>query len=148
MSKKNLYLFGGIALLGGAAYLAFKKGVFGKKVVTPEDMKAKQVEDAKQAAAIAAGTEAKKAATSITNPDSMKAKISYIQSWLGVSPDGIVGPNTLKALAAKYPQVMSWNDSTLSSLYDKLKSYNNGTTDSMLNWTGSSNTGVYYKNSF
>ncbi len=147
MNKKNLYLIGGLALLGGTAYFAWKKGVF-SKAVTPDEIKAKQLEEAKAAAAIAAGNAAKAAATSISNPDSMKAKIAYIQSWLGVNPDGIIGPNTLKALAAKYPQVLSWNDATLSSLYEKIKSYRAGTTDSMLNWTGSANTGVYYPNSF
>ena len=135
MQKKTIYLLTGLGLLAGAAVYAYKKGIFSKKPVTDADIKNAQKDSSISNGLIAVANQVKDSSISIANPSSLKAKISVIQQWLGVSPDGILGPVTLKALNAKYPLVTQWNDTNISSLYDKLIAYQKGNTDSMLNWT-------------
>ena len=109
--NKNLII--GAALLGGGAYYAYKKGLFGGKKETPEEaIKQNQevidkiaAEEAKKAAAAAAAVKAAnavKAATTIINPNSYAGKVSFIQSSLGVAVDGDAGSQTNKAFAAIY----------------------------------------------
>ena len=103
MKKNNLLYIGGALLLGGA-YLAFKKGVF-KKPVTPADIKDEQkAKDEANALKIIAD-KAKANTITIANPNSYKANVAVMQKALGIAPDGIVGPQTLKAVQAKYPNV-------------------------------------------
>lgn len=111
--KLNNNLIIGAALLGGGAYYAFKKGLFGKKTETPSEA-IKQNQDvidkvaAEQAAAakkVAATSTAKKiitAANAITNANSYKGKVAYIQNDLGVAVDGVAGNQTNMAYNAKY----------------------------------------------
>ena len=104
MKKNNLLYIGGALLLGGA-YLAFKKGVFTKKPVTPSDIKDEQkAKDEANALKIIAD-KAKASTITIANPNSYKANVAVMQKALGITPDGIVGPQTLKAVQAKYPNV-------------------------------------------
>ena len=111
--KLNNNLIIGAALLGGGAYYAFKKGLFGKKTETPsEAIKQNQdvidkvaAEGAKKASVAAAASTAKKiitAANAITNSNSYKGKVAYIQSDLGVAVDGVAGNQTNMAYNAKY----------------------------------------------
>lgn len=103
MKKNTLYLAGGALLLGGA-YLAYKKGMF-KKAVTPADIKQAQAAQAETDALKIIANKAKASTTTIANPNSYKAQVAVMQRALGVAPDGIVGPQTLKAVQSKYPNV-------------------------------------------
>ena len=112
--KLNTNLIIGAALLGGGAYYAYKKGLFGKgKGESPEKaiQQNQEVIDkiaAEQAAAAAAAAAAAKAATAIkqattiSNPKSYEGKVAYIQTNLGVAGDGKAGSQTNKAFAAIY----------------------------------------------
>jgi len=112
--KLNTNLLIGAALLGGGAYYAYKKGLFGKgKGETPNEViKENQevidkvaAEEAKKAAAAAAAVKAAasvKKATTIINPNSYAGKVSFIQSSLGIAVDGDAGSQTNKAFAAVY----------------------------------------------
>jgi hypothetical protein len=112
--KLNTNLIIGAALLGGGAYYAYKKGLFGKgKVETPNEViKQNQevidkvaAEEAQRAAAASAAAKAAtaiKQATTISNPKSYEGKVAYIQTNLGVAVDGKAGSQTNKAFAAIY----------------------------------------------
>jgi hypothetical protein len=105
MAKNNNLIYIGGALLIGGAYLAYKKGVFGKKPVTPADIKDEQRAQAEADALKIIADKAKASTTTIANPNSYKANVAVMQKALGITPDGIVGPQTLKAVQAKYPNV-------------------------------------------
>jgi hypothetical protein len=115
--KLNNNLIIGAALLGGGAYYAFKKGLFGKKTETPNEA-IKQNQDvinkvaAEQAAAAAAAAAVVKTrnevrqASTIINTNSYAGKVSYIQQKLGIAVDGNPGTSansqTNKNYAAVY----------------------------------------------
>jgi len=111
--KLNNNLIIGAALLGGGAYYAFKKGLFGKKTETPNEaikqnqdvinkVAAEQAAAAKKVATTAAVKKAVTAASTIINANSYKGKVAYIQSDLGVAVDGVAGNQTNMAYNAKY----------------------------------------------
>jgi hypothetical protein len=111
--KLNTNLIIGAALLGGGAYYAFKKGLFGKKKETPSEaikqnqdvidkVAAEQAAAAKKVATAAAVKKAVTAASTIVNANSYKGKVAYIQSDLGVAVDGVAGNQTNMAYNAKY----------------------------------------------
>jgi len=111
--KLNNNLIIGAALLGGGAYYAFKKGLFGKKKETPSEaikqnqdvinkVAAEQAAAAKKVATAAAVKKAVTAASTIINANSYKGKVAYIQSDLGVAVDGVAGNQTNMAYNAKY----------------------------------------------
>jgi len=115
--KLNNNLLIGAALVGGGAYYAYKKGLFGKifkskSGVTPADLKSPAATDA---AIKTEQTAVKKAATNAANfakvvnkaeaiytLSSYKGKVAFIQSDLGVAVDGIAGKQTNMAYNAKY----------------------------------------------
>lgn len=111
--KLNNNLIIGAALLGGGAYYAFKKGLFGKKTETPSEaikqnqdvidkVASEQAAAAKKVATAAAVKKAVTAASTIINANSYKGKVAYIQSDLGVAVDGVAGNQTNMAYNAKY----------------------------------------------
>jgi len=111
--KLNTNLILGAALVGGGAYYAFKKGLFGKKTETPNEaikqnqdvinkVAAEQAAAAKKVATTAAVKKAVTAASTIINANSYKGKVAYIQSDLGVAVDGVAGNQTNMAYNAKY----------------------------------------------
>lgn len=112
--KLNNNLLIGAALVGGGAYYAYKKGFFGKgKKESPEkvidenqqviDKVAKEQTAVKTASTTASNvTKIVTALNSITNANSYKGKVAYIQSDLGVAVDGVAGDQTNKAYNAKY----------------------------------------------
>lgn len=104
MKKNNLLYIGGALLLGGV-YYAFTKGIIGKKKITPTDIKDEQKAQAEADALKIIYNKAKASTTTIANPNSYKSQIAVMQTALGVKPDGIAGPQTLKALQEKYPNV-------------------------------------------
>ena len=97
--KLNTNLIIGAALIGGGAYYAYKKGLFGGKKETAEDV-IKQNQDvidkiaseqAQKKASAATAVKASntiKQATTIINPNSYAGKVSFIQSSLGIAVDG------------------------------------------------------------
>jgi hypothetical protein len=100
----------GIALgLAGVGFIAYKKGVFKnihvEKFLTPLGLKSKMSEQEIANAQKAEARQVAASTTAIQNPNSLKALIAIIQLDLAVSPDGIIGKNTIAALRAKYPNV-------------------------------------------
>jgi hypothetical protein len=113
--NKNYYTIIGAALIGGGAYYAYKQGWFGKskpkskeadkvideiakeKVIAKDELNAAaKVVVAQKAAQVIADV------NSITNPNSFKGKVAYIQNDLGVAVDGVAGNQTNSAYNAKY----------------------------------------------
>lgn len=103
MKTKNLII--GALLLGGASYLAIKKGLFKKKSVTNADIKNAQDNQDIANQLLAESNKAKASTISIQNPTSDKAKIGKIQSYLGVAIDGILGPQTYNAIINRLPNL-------------------------------------------
>ena len=118
MDKNTQYLIGAAAI-GGGLFLAYKKGAFdkilkgGKKpLITPSETQTTQetniaVKEAQQQAATNVAEQAIantiiQKANSITNPNSLAGKISYIQREIGVSSDGIAGAQTNGAFDRVY----------------------------------------------
>lgn len=111
--KLNTNLLIGAALLGGGAYYAYKKGLFGGKKETPDEVikdnqkvlddiaKEQEAEQKAKTTATKVAT-AVKQATTIINPNSYAGKIAFIQSNLGVAVDGIAGKQTNLALDGVY----------------------------------------------
>ena len=114
--KINTNLIIGAALLGGGAYYAYAKGWFGKKrppIGSPDKaiaqsqetldrIAAEQAAATKKAAVTSAAKKIVTAASAITNANSYKGKVAYIQSDLGVAVDGVAGNQTNMAYNAKY----------------------------------------------
>ena len=102
-TTRNLII--GAVLLGGASYLAIKKGLFKKKSVTNADIKdAQQNADLKNQL-LADINKAKLSTESLQNPTSTKSKIAKMQSYLGVAIDGILGQQTYDAIISKLPNL-------------------------------------------
>ena len=103
MKTRNLII--GAVLLGGASYLAIKKGLFKKKSVSNSDIKNAQENQDIANQLLAESNKAKASTISIQNPTSDKAKIGKIQAYLGVAIDGILGPQTYNAIISKLPNL-------------------------------------------
>jgi hypothetical protein len=131
MKNKNLLI--GAALLGTAGVIYLSKVIKTKnKVITDTDIKAKQ--DA-EANALKLEEERKKAYeqyTSLENKNSYKSKVSVVQQYLGVNPDGIVGQNTINALKSKFPQFPYISETNVDAIILAIDSLNK-TTNSMTN---------------
>lgn len=108
MAKKDntLPIVIGAAVLGGGAYYAYKKGLFGKKGSSA--VAAQNAADASlnNLQAAADTTQAAQSYNPLTNPNSYEGKVAFIQSDIGTTPDGNPGrseaSNTNKAFKAKY----------------------------------------------
>lgn len=108
MAKKDntLPIVIGAAVLGGGAYYAYKKGLFGKKGSAA--VAAQNAADASlnNLQAAADNTQAAQAYNPLTNPNSYEGKVAFIQSDIGTTPDGNPGRSeasaTNKAFKAKY----------------------------------------------
>ena len=98
----------GLALIvAGGLFVAYKKGIFTSIIqkITPKDISTKQADEQIKNQLVADAKAKAASTTNIEDPNSTKARIATIQMDLGTTPDGIVGPNTLMALKAKYPLV-------------------------------------------
>ena len=137
--KLNNNLIIGAALLGGGAYYAFKKGLFGKKTETPSEA-IKQNQDvinkvaAEQAAAAAAAAAVVKTrnevrqASTIINTNSYAGKVSYIQQKLGIAVDGNPGTSANSQTNKNYAAVYGLDKGIISTTnidYYKSKVDNN-----------------------
>jgi hypothetical protein len=119
--KLNNNLIIGAALLGGGAYYAFKKGLFGKRppirksseeVIKENQAAIDAISAEQEAARIAAANAAKIAAaarkaSSLDNPNSYAGKVGFIQSDIGCglidgNPGTKAGSETNLKYAAKY----------------------------------------------
>jgi hypothetical protein len=76
------------AAVGGAAFLAYKKGLFSK-------LFAKASPEPKNDGPRVPGNP-------LNDPFSFQSKVAKIQNYLGAAIDGIPGPQTNRLLAAKY----------------------------------------------
>lgn len=116
-NKNNLYLVGGALLLGGGAYIAYKKGLFGAKkveeVVTKKDVVEAQKEKEVEEGLIIEAKKQKAKSIDISNPNSFAGKVAIVQGKLGVAIDGKVGAQTRKALTAKFPSVTDLTETNI-----------------------------------
>ena len=128
--NNNVLLIGGAAVAAGA-YMIYKKSKENKEKFSDElDAAKKAASDAelKAAAAKQAAINAKKESlNSLENPNSYASKVAKIQLYLGVTPDGKVGPNTIKALltmmSSKFDTINSSNvDAILTEINARRKS--------------------------
>ncbi len=127
--KLNTNLIIGAALLGGGAYYAFKKGLFGKRppigksseeVIKENQAAIDQVavdQAKKQALANVAIKTAQtiQQANSITNPKSFKGKVAYIQKELGIAVDGDAGRNADSQTNKTYNSVYGLDKGLIST---------------------------------
>ena len=120
MKLNNNVLLIGTAAIAAGAYMIYKKSKEAKKELSSELDAAKKAEAdalAKAAAAKAAQVAAAKAAAnSLENPNSYASKVAKIQLYLGVASDGKVGPNTNKALVAKFPKYSTITSSNVDAI--------------------------------
>lgn len=136
MKTKNLII--GALLLGGASYLAIKKGLFKKKkVVTDTDIKDAQLTTDIVNQLVAEQNKAQESSVAIEYPKSDKAKIAKIQLALGIASDGIFGNQTLMAVRNKINELIKlYGGSTLAnSLYSL----------SLSEWQSSTNINTLYQ---
>lgn len=126
--KLNTNLIIGAALLGGGAYYAFKKGLFGKK--SPKETPQEAIKQNQAAIDQVAVDQAKKQAlanvaiktaqtiqqaNSITNPKSFKGKVAYIQKELGIAVDGDAGRNADSQTNKTYNSVYGLDKGLIST---------------------------------
>jgi hypothetical protein len=121
MKNKNILIGVTLAAAAGIAYFVSKVKKQ-KELITDTEIKAKQ--DAEKAAAdlAKAVAKAKVDAASIANRNSFAAKVSTIQQYLGVNPDGAVGPNTNMALTKKFPKYSTITTSNVDSIITDIDS--------------------------
>lgn len=98
MKTRNIII--AVALAGAGAYFAVKKGLFKKK-----DIKNAQTDADIKNQLLWQEQKRKLDSISLENPNSDKAKIARIQSYLGVAIDGILGPQTYNAIVNKIPSL-------------------------------------------
>lgn len=117
MKTRNIII--AVALAGAGAYFAVKKGLFKKKGVSISD--AQNDADIKNQL-LWQEQKRKLDSISLENPNSDKAKIARIQSYLGVAIDGILGPQTYNAIVAKIPSLSGVSiaelNQEISTLYE------------------------------
>ena len=118
-SNKTRNIIIAVALAGAGAYFAVKKGLFKKKSVSISD--AQNDADVKNQL-LWQEQKRKLDSISLENPNSDKAKIARIQSYLGVAIDGILGQQTYNAIVAKIPSLSGVSiaelNAEISTLYE------------------------------
>lgn len=103
--KKNTTLILSTVLVGAGAFLIYNRNrKQDEKETTEAGIKAKQEADALAAAKAEEERKAREKANSLENPNSFVSKVAKIQLYLGVSPIGVVGPQTKMALSKKFPK--------------------------------------------
>ena len=127
--KLNNNLIIGAALLGGGAYYAFKKGLFGKRppirksseeVIKENQAAIDAISAEQEAARIAAANAARIAAaarqaSTITNPNSYAGKVSHIQQKLGIAVDGNPGTSANSQTNKNYAAVYGLDKGIISA---------------------------------
>lgn len=114
--NNNILLISGIALAGAGAYFLYKKK---EKTLTSEnDILQNQLEEQKADALKIIANNKKKASVSLQNKNSVKSKIAVIQASIGVTPDGIVGPQTLTQLKTYFPMLVNLTNANIDRIYN------------------------------
>ena len=127
--KLNNNLIIGAALLGGGAYYAFKKGLFGKRppirksseeVIKENQAAIDAISAEQEAARIAAANAARIAAaarqaSSLDNPNSYAGKVSHIQQKLGIAVDGNPGTSANSQTNKNYAAVYGLDKGIIST---------------------------------
>jgi LPXTG-motif cell wall-anchored protein len=113
--NKNYLLIGGLALLGTGAYFIYKKNK--ESEVSNEDILAKQKEAQEKNALIIIAEQKHQASIDLQNKNSKKSKIAVIQKAIGVTPDGILGPQTLNKLKQFFPLLVNLTDANLERIF-------------------------------
>jgi peptidoglycan hydrolase-like protein with peptidoglycan-binding domain len=115
MKTRNIII--AVALAGAGAYYAVKKGLFKKK-----DINTAQTDADIKNQLLWQEQKRKLDSISLENPNSDKAKIARIQSYLGVAIDGILGPQTYNAIVNKIPSLSGVSiaelNQEISTLYE------------------------------
>jgi hypothetical protein len=114
--KKNYTLILSTVLVGAGAFLIYNRSRKDKEEATEEGIKAKQEADAIAAAKAEAERLAKAKANSLENPNSFASLVAKIQLYLGTTPDGKVGPNTIMALTKKFPKYTTITTSNVNAI--------------------------------
>ena len=112
--KKNTTLILSTVLVGAGAFLIYNRSRKDKEETTEAGIKAKQEADEIAAAKAEAERKAREKANSLENPNSFASLVAKIQLYLGVTPDGKVGPNTLTALMKKFPKYTTISTSNVN----------------------------------
>jgi len=130
--NKNYLLIGGLALVGTGAYFLYKKDKDSKdaeadKNKTAEEILAKQVEAQEKNAAKIIAEQKYQSSIDLQNKNSYAAKVARVQLYLGVTPTGKVGANTIKALvtmmSTKFDSINEGNvDAILTEIDARKKS--------------------------
>jgi murein L,D-transpeptidase YcbB/YkuD len=116
--NNNTLIIGGAAIIAGA-YLVYKKTKSRKDAMTTElDIAKKQALEAEAIAKAAVKSATLSKANSLQNPNSAKSKIAVIQRAIGVNPDGIVGPQTLKQLKTQFPMLVNLTNANMERIYN------------------------------
>lgn len=106
------------ALLTTGLVVAIKKGAFSPKSVTPTDVKDAQAVQMELDALKAIAIKNTASANSLQNPNSLKSKIAAIQKSIGVSVDGIAGPQTFNKLKSLFPLLTSLSNANIERIYN------------------------------
>jgi hypothetical protein len=114
--KKNYTLILSTVLVGAGAFLIYNRSRKDKEETTEAGIKAKQEADAIAAAKAEAERIAKAKANSLENPNSFASLVAKIQLYLGTTPDGKVGPNTIMALTKKFPKYTTITTSNVNAI--------------------------------
>ena len=113
--NNNILLISGIALAGAGAYFLYKKKE--KTLVSANDILERQLAEQKADALKIIANNKKNASVSLENKNSMKSKIAVIQGAIGVTPDGIVGPQTLNQLKTFFPMLVNLTNANIERIY-------------------------------
>jgi hypothetical protein len=121
--KKNYTLILSTVLVGAGAYLIYNRSRKQKEQEesTEAGIKAKQEAEEKAKAEAEAKRLAKEKENSLENPNSFASKVAKIQLYLGVTPDGKVGPNTLGALTKKFPKYTTISTSNVNAIISDIE---------------------------
>jgi hypothetical protein len=133
--KKNTTLILSTVLIGTGAFIIYNKNRKDKEDSTEEGIKAKQEAEAKAKAEEDAKRLAKEKENSLQNPNSFASLVAKIQLYLGVTPDGKVGPNTLMALTKKFPKYTSISTSNVNLILADIESAKKAASDMSQNNT-------------
>jgi murein L,D-transpeptidase YcbB/YkuD len=123
--KKNTTLILSTVLVGAGAFLIYNRSRKAKKGVSVNEIEAKQKEEKEALDREKARQAARDQYNSLENPNSYKSKVARLQLFLGTTPDGIVGPNTLNALKEKMPKYQTINSSNIDFILGDIEAKRN-----------------------
>lgn len=120
-STNTTLLIGGAAVVVGA-YLVYEKSKKNKSATTELDIAKKQMLEQSEIVKAEKILALKSITNSLQNPNSVKSKIAVIQRSIGVTPDGIIGTQTLKQLKTLFPLLVNLTNDNIERIYNYVKS--------------------------